>query len=152
MKIKYLLFLLVVVFFSSCTNNEDSFFKSSIVEFVTIGKGALHGNGEEGVAESNVVIRNTNDWENLISQMNIVNNVSDNFSEIEVNFDDFIIVAVFLEIKGSGWDVEIKSVTETKENVFLVIEETAYDSSVITQPFHIIKIPKTNKKVIVGEV
>ena len=37
------------------------------MEFIEIGKGALSGNGSEGVVKSNMVINNTNDRENLIT-------------------------------------------------------------------------------------
>ncbi|TDQ23801.1 protease complex subunit PrcB family protein [Tenacibaculum caenipelagi] len=152
MKMKEILFLLSIVFLCSCSNNEDSLPKSMKVDFINIGRGSLYGNGEEEVPKSNMIITNANDWGNLISQMNTVNNVSDNFTEVEINFNEFTVLAVFLEVKKSGWEIEIKSITENEESVILFIEETGFESSVITQPFHIVKIPKTNKKVVIGKV
>jgi len=65
------------------------------MEFIEIGKGALSGNASEGVVKSNMVINNTNDRENLITQMNSVNNVADNFSETVIAFDHYMVLAVF---------------------------------------------------------
>jgi hypothetical protein len=96
-----------------------------------------------------VTISNTNDWQNLISQMNSVNNVSDDFTEIDINFNEFTVFAIFLEVKGNGWEIEIENVIENETNISISTQETEFDNFVITQPFQIIKIPKTDKPIIV---
>ena len=119
------------------------------MNFTEIGKGALYGSGQEGISQSNVIISNTNDWQNLISQMNSVNNVSDNFTETDINFNEFSVFAIFLEVKSSGWEIETETVTENQNSISISTLETEYATAVITQPFSIIKIPKTNKSIIV---
>lgn len=80
--------------------------------------------------------------------MNTNNNVSDNFSETNIDFDNYMVIAVFLEIKPTGWEVEINGVVENENNITIIKEEMELDNTVITQPFHIVKIPITDKEII----
>lgn len=133
----------------SCNNDDNkSSFQSTEITFTEIGKGALYGNGVENISQSNLVINNQTDWENLISQMNSVNNVSDTFSETSIDFNNYIILAVILEVKGNGWEVKISNVVENEANITVTIEETELINSVINQPYHLIKIPKTIKEIV----
>lgn len=136
-----------LVLFTSCNNDDDS--GSTQINFTEIGKGALSGNGQEGISRSHKTISNTNDWQHLISQMNTVNNVSKNFTETEINFNEFTVIAIFLEVKGNGWEIETERVVENQNNITITTKETVFASSVITQPFSIVKIHKTDKKIIV---
>ena len=149
MKIKILLFLLGIGLLNSCNNDDNSEIQSTEINFTEIGKGALYGNGQEGISQSNVTISNTNNWQNLISQMNSVNNVSGDFTETDINFNEFTVFAIFLEIKGNGWEIEIENVIENKTNISISTQETEFANSVMTQPFQIIRIPKTDKPIIV---
>ena len=148
-KILTLFLTLGILVFTSCDNDDNSEFESTEMNFTEIGKGALYGSGQEGISQSNVIISNTNDWQNLISQMNSVNNVSDNFTETDINFNEFSVFAIFLEVKSSGWEIETETVTENQNSISISTLETEYATAVITQPFSIIKIPKTNKSIIV---
>ncbi len=116
------------------------------ITFIEIGQGSL--NGTEGVLESNLVINNQTDWESLIDQMDAINNTSGGFSETEIDFDNYIVLAVILGVKPTGWEVEINCVKENDDNVLVTTEETEYVSAVISQPFHIVKIPVNDKSVI----
>ena len=149
MKIKILIFLFGIGLLNSCNSDDNSEIKSTKINFTEIGKGALHGNGQEGISQSNITITNTNDWLNLISQMNSVSNVSDNFTEIDIDFNEFTVFAIFLDVKGNGWKIEIENIIENENNISISTQETEFANSVMTQPFHIIKIPKTTKPIIV---
>jgi len=152
MKIKVLTLILFsfITLLISCNNDDNSDFQPTKVNFTEIGKGTLYGNGQEGIVQSIIIITNTNDWNNLISKINSINNVSDHFTETEINFSEFTIIAIFLEIKSSGWEIGIKNVIENQDTISLSTLETQYATSVMTQPFCIIKIPKTDKKIIVN--
>jgi hypothetical protein len=151
MKTRILTLILIcsISFFTSCNNDDNSEFESTEINFTEIGKGALFGNGQEGITQSNVTISNTNDWKYLISQMNSVNNVSDNFTETDINFNEFTVFAIFLEIKSNGWEIGTENVTENQNNISISTLETEFDTSVMTQPFSIVKINKTDKSIIV---
>lgn len=146
MRIRILLLLLGISFLDSC-NRNDSALETKKVTFTEIGKGTL--SGSEEISKSNVKITNSTDWQNLISKMNTINNVSNRFTEININFDEFMIFAIFLDVKPNGWEVEIRNVVENDKNIIISKIETGYNTTVITQPFHIIKIPKSTKPIIV---
>lgn len=141
-----ILTLIMLLSMYSCSDNE---FPQNIA-FTTISNGVLSGIGKEEIPESNMVINNTNDWQDLITKMNshsVFNNVSDNFSETVIDFDNYLILTVFLEVKGYGWEVEIVKITESKNKLVVSVEETIYINAAITQPFSIVKIPKTDKPI-----
>ena len=147
---KTLILTFSLFFMLSCNNDDNnSNFQSTVITFTEIGKGNLDGNGSENVSQSNLLINNQTDWQNLIDQMNSVNNISDNFTETTIDFDSYSIVAIFLEIKPTGWEVSITNITENETNISVSIQETEMDNTVITQPFHIVKIPKTNKEIVI---
>ena len=81
--------------------------------------------------------------------MNSVNNVSENFTETDINFNEFTVFAIFLEVKGNGWEIETENVIENQNNITITTKETEFATSVITQPFSIVKIHKTDKTLIV---
>ncbi len=151
MKTRILLFLLGIGLLISCSNDDNADYQSTEINFTEIGKGALFGNGQEGISQSNLTISNMTEWQNLISQMNSVNNTTNNFTEIDINFNEFTVFAIFLEVKGEGWEIETENVIENQNNISISISivETEYATSVINQPFSIIKIPKTEKPIIV---
>ena len=133
----------------SCNNDDDSSFQSTEINFTEIGKGSLFGNGVEDISQSNLVINNQTDWQSLISKMDSFNNTSNSFTETTIDFDSYSIIAIFLEIKPTGWEVSITNITENETNISVSIQETEMDNTVITQPFHIVKIPKTNKEIVI---
>tara|TARA_B100000768_G_C11037098_1_gene272609 strand:+ start:143 stop:589 length:447 start_codon:yes stop_codon:yes gene_type:complete len=143
LKIMLIPLLLVLVF--GYDNNEKI---NQKVEFTEIGKGSLFGNGNESILRSNLVINNQSDWQNLIDQMNSVNNVSSTFSETSIDFTSFSVIAIFLDIKQNGSEITINTITENETNILVSTQETELDNTVITQPFHIVKIQKTNKEIV----
>src|SRR5690606_41096266 len=71
--------------------NNNNIFQPTAISFVEIGKGALYGNGAEEISQSNLVITDSVVWQSLLTQMDSVNNVSDSFSEINVDFSNYMI-------------------------------------------------------------
>ncbi len=146
---KTIILILSVFLATSCSNDDDNNVtaQSTPIAFTEIGKGALFGNGSEGIVESNMVIDNTTDWQNLMSQMNSVNNVTDEFSETNIDFNTYIVIAIFLEVKPNGWQVEISSIIENVSSIVVSTVEAEGINLAVTQPFYIVKIPVTNKPI-----
>ncbi|MBU3012692.1 hypothetical protein KO506_14860 [Polaribacter vadi] len=144
---KRILFLLIILI--SCTNSETEteIFPISI-EFTEIGKGTLTGSGFENIIETKTIIKNNEDWNNLVAKMNTIENVSNEFNTDEINFDTHYIVAIILELKGTGWTVEINEMIENSENIIVNTEEVDFSTLAYSQPFHIVLIPKTEKEII----
>lgn len=143
--LEIVLFAFCIFIFSSCSDNENQDFNS--VEFTKIGQGTLSGSGKENIIKSNLVITNKTDWQNLLDKMDTVNEVTPGFSETSIDFEHYQIIAVFLDIKTSGWDVEINEINGNKDVIVVSAKETEYVSTVMTQPFSIVKLSKTNKKI-----
>lgn len=141
---KALLFLLSIsLLFHSCNSTD---FEPRDIEPITIGRNTLNGN--EGVQQSNRVITNQIEWQSLVNQMDMINNVSSQFTETNIDFNNYMIIAIILNVKTSGYDVEITNVTEYENNITVSKNETEYITAVMSQPFHIIKIPKSNKEIV----
>lgn len=119
-----------------------------LIGITNIVGGTLHGNGKEGIDKSNIIITNTADWQNLMTRMNSVNDITERFKETEIDFERYMVIAVFLEVKTSGWRVEIDKIKEYDNYLTISTKEQIYETTEITQPFHIIKVPKTNKEII----
>jgi len=124
---KTLLILSLFLFIYSCINEcDESEFQSTNIDFVEIGIGSLSGSGQEDIDQSNLVITNQTDWQELIAVIDAIVNVSGNFSETDIDFDNFMLIAVFLELKGNGYDVEITNVIENENNITITTQETEF--------------------------
>ncbi|REE16905.1 hypothetical protein DFQ09_105117 [Winogradskyella pacifica] len=152
MKIQALL-LLSLVFVLNCKSNkiEKNNAKMKHSERTLIAKGNLYGAGEEGVAKQNTIIENQSDWEQLMAQMNKVNNVSESFTETKIDFSEYTIIAIFNDVKSTGANSIELDISTTSENTLVVVKyisPTGNATSVMTQPYYITKIPKTDLPVV----
>lgn len=150
MKNIFLIAILSMVLMS-CSSDDNESFSTQNIEFTTIGQGSLSGSLENPeVSEQNIVITNQNDWAELISQMDSVNNQSNNFTEIDVDFDIYQVVVVIDEVRPVVFTLNILNVVEneTNINVIFISEEANFDGAITSQPYHIVKIPKSGKPVV----
>ena len=130
---------------TGCSNDDNDVIAND-VQFTTVGKNSLSGG--ENIPQSNFVFDNQTDWNIFINQVDIVNDLSGTFNETNIDFTTFTVIAVVEEIKTSGSEINIINVMENTNNIHISSELKMYASTVISQPFHIIKIPKTNKSII----
>lgn len=148
MKTKLLLcFALVILSCKTSFKNNET----GMITTQQIAKGNLHGSGEEGISKQNLVITNAKDWQALVLQMNRVNTVSEQFAETDINFSDYDVIAVFSDVKGSGgYRIDLEVHNTSKHTVVKVKQKSpeGIATSVITQPYCIVKIPKTTLPVI----
>lgn len=143
-KIVLLLTLIIV----GCSSDDNQNYKN--VNFSLIGQSQLYGNGVENIEKSNFVIEDTTSWNDLINKMNSVNIVSANFKEINIDFSQYQVIAVFDKIYGnSGHSIDILKIIENETGIIIVVNNlmTGDDTQVMTQPFHIVKIPKTERQI-----
>ena len=147
---KTIFIILFSILISGCRsyNNNSEIIK---IEATLIAKDNLYGNGAEGINKQNLVITNKSVWNNLIAQMNAVNNVSNSFSETEIDFSKYVVIAVFDEIKANGGYSLALTITDNSENIMVNVTTIApqgFATTVITQPFHIVKILKSDLPII----
>jgi hypothetical protein len=141
------LLLCAFLFCSACSNDDDGF--QNVITPILIGKGNLYGNGSEGISKQNMVITDANTWQQLMNQMN--SSVKKNLSETDIDFSSFAVIAVFSEIKTSGGhSIDIIKIVEKNSTVEVTIDNLLKGdlTSVITQPYHVVKIPKPSKAVV----
>ncbi len=148
-KISILFIAVLFGFMTSCSITDNP---TNSIEFTQIGKGNLYGNGLENIDKQNLVISDDNAWRALLSKINTVNNVSDEFTETNIDFSKFIVIASFDEVKTSGgYSIDITKITEGEGNIFVTVKNISNNgnaTTVMTQPYNIVKIPKTNKSII----
>ena len=146
---KALLIILFSALCFSCSNDQDD--DKIFVNVIEIGKGDLYGNGVEGINEQNLIITDENSWIQLMDQMNTSNNVTDDFSETDIDFSSFQIIAVFDEIKGNGGHSLNLNITRNFDTIFVNITDVVPQgnaTTVITQPFIIVKIPNSTLPIV----
>jgi hypothetical protein len=128
-----------------CPKNEEG-------GFTSLSKGSLFGNGAEGFKKENIVISSKEEWKFFLSKMDTTNNVSKTF-ENTIDFSKEMVIVCIDKVRNSGgFSIEIiEAVTES--DTFLIKVKTKGPkpmdmvTSVMMQPYHIVKIKKTNKKI-----
>ncbi len=141
---------LILLFALSCkpTENQTKLMKENTV---LIAKGNLYGSGNEGIDKGNLVITNPNDWNNLLAQLNSVNNVSESFSETEIDFSKYTIIAVFDNVKNSGGYSLDLNITSSSEAIIVKIIQKSPEgmaTTVMTQPYYIVKTVKRDLPIV----
>jgi hypothetical protein len=136
----------------SCKNNETPSENHNLIPTTPalVGKGILYGAGSESIPQQNIIITTFSAWNTLINSMNSANNVSGSFTETNIDFSQYQVIAIFDEIKGNGgWSIDITGITEA-ENIVVTYTnlKTGNFTDVMTQPYHIVKIPVSNKEIV----
>lgn len=129
-----------------CNNDNDSIYQSTKIIFTEIGWGFTELN--DNLAQ-NLIIATETEWNILID--NLPSEFVDNFNEININFNEFIIIAVISENQpNTGYSVSVNEIIENKNsiNVFSEIHYEGSGYTAIVQLFHIVKIPSTNKEIV----
>jgi len=126
-------------------NNNESFTPQNI-DFTTIGQGAAIVNLMT-VEQQNTVITNSTDWNQLLELLN----QDWSFFETDIDFDTFQVIVSIDEERGhTGHWLEINEIIENENNNTVTLSTGEYDSgyTAICRPYHIVKIPKSDKPVI----
>jgi hypothetical protein len=138
----------------SCNkSDEENSFNQRTITPVLIGKGNLFGNGVENIPQQNIVVSNQNDWNTLITKLNMNGNVTDGFSTTVIDFNNFQLICLFDDIKSiPKFETSITSIVENQENIIVTVQHITlngdFSLTIITQPFYIVKIPKSSKPLV----
>ncbi|WP_299112389.1 hypothetical protein [uncultured Winogradskyella sp.] len=138
--------ILVLLFALNCKSTEHQT-KMAKEDIVLIGKGNLFGSGAEGIEKQNLIVTGSDQWNGLLKKMNSVNNVSDSFSETKVDFSKYTLIAIFDDVKGTGGHSIELDINTNSENIEVNIDHKGPEgiaTTVMTQPFYIVKIPKSD--------
>ncbi|MEO9532519.1 MAG: protease complex subunit PrcB family protein [Crocinitomicaceae bacterium] len=146
---KSLFYLIVFTLALISCKKVDCDIYTNEVTYQTIEKSALYGNGDEEIGEENFVITSDSEWTTLIDKIDAANNVSDDFDNVPVNFDEQIVIACFDQVRpNGGYSLSISQVEYNGSQLEVSIEKSGgsgMTTSVITQPFHIIVLDKCEK-------
>ena len=128
-----------------CPANEEEGFTSLI-------KGNLFGNGAEGFKKENIVISSKEEWRSFLSKMDTTNKVSKAF-ENAIDFSKEMVLVCMDKVRNSGgFSVEIMEAVKEADTLLIKVQSKgpkpmAMVTAVMIQPYHIIKIKKTNRRI-----
>ena len=147
---KNLVLFIGLILTLSCSKNTDSQSTTNVQTPITstlIGKSSIVN---PNPTLQNALISNQTEWTALLTSLNAVNNVSSNFTETNIDFNNFDVIATFRNpISNSTSTVDIISIEENQTNRLVTVQNlTNGISSDIAQPFHIVKIAKSLKPVV----
>lgn len=151
-KLKILsLVLLVLAVFGCQESAEEEYFPPQNILPTLIGHGQLSSNAT--IQQQNTVISNQSQWNQFIIEMNNMNgeDVSTSFTEINVDFTNYIIIALIDSMRGdTGYSIDIDSVVENQSDVTVDILHVNIHAgwTVIQRPYHIVKIPIQSKPIV----
>jgi hypothetical protein len=156
MKPKILFLSTILLLSFGCANSDglpkDNNTAPQGISWIQIAQESLYGNGEEGFSQQEIAIRTDSEWEAFKQKINRTNNVVDAyFTETDIDFSIFQLIAVFDEVKGNGgWTIDITRIIEwsDKITVYAANLKKGNLTSVMTQPFQIIKIPVSEKEIV----
>ncbi|MDQ6471224.1 protease complex subunit PrcB family protein [Flavobacterium sp. LHD-80] len=142
---KHIITLLCILLMASSCSNDDS--ASSQISFSEITKESF--TTDKKMPKSNLVIKDVTAWNSLLSKISPAE-VS-NFKETNIDFSKYQIIAVIDMVYGNGGHtIDITKITQNSNAIIIKVENlrTGDLTSVITQPYHIVKIAKSKKTVI----
>ena len=143
---KILLFLIIVlIFISGCHQAIES-----NVNFEVIEKGFNSGHSEK----KNYVVDNEDEWGDLWNKVNSI--VIPQPELPDVDFNNEIVIAVFQGEKPTGgYSIEIIKIVEDNKIIVFYKEFSPepgdFVTQALTQPYHIVKIKKSDKEVVFVE-
>jgi hypothetical protein len=73
------------------------------------------------------------------------------FTETNIDFNNFMVIVVIdIGYSNVGHSIDITNIVEYETNIVVTLQnlQTGNEQSVATQPYHIVKIPKTTKPIV----
>ena len=145
---KFTLIILTSLFAFGCSTPND-YSNMADVDSELISKGDLSGIGTEVISNQYFSFTNQTEWDNFISQIDVTNEVSSGFSEQNIDFSEYVVIAVIDKVRNtSGYSIDLE-ISTNYEKIFIGsnLSSPSPDgvvATVISQPYHIVKIAKTN--------
>ena len=145
---KMVLMTILSMVLMNCSDDDNGGFTPQNIDFEAIRQGVIIPTIT--VEEQNTVIINQADWNQLVELFS--EDYSTGAEEFpEVDFNTFqVIVSVDVERGHTGYWLEITEITENENNITVTIVTGEHDAgyTTICRPYHIVKIPKSDKPVV----
>nr|WP_199000677.1 protease complex subunit PrcB family protein [Flavobacterium sp. ASV13] len=139
-----------ILFVLASCNSDNNESEPSNVKFSEVYYGD-HFNGDYTTPKANLVIKSQTEWENLIAKMKIAAQPWQNSVTPPIDFKKDQVIAVIDQIRNyGGYSIDITKITQTNNRIIVKVEQLNPGgfATVITQPYHIVTMPKSNKKVV----
>lgn len=104
--------------------------------------------------KQNLVIRDQDTWSYWVTDVNLLQTTDLPDGQLEVDFNCEMIILTLDEAYGyAGYEIEILSVVEEDARILVTINRSDLGTGmpVMTQPFHLVKVPKLDKEVVFEE-
>jgi hypothetical protein len=155
---KYILILFAIYSFSSiissCGTNEKKHTEntSTAIDYEVIKKGVLHGAGEEGISQSALMISNYEDYSDIRDKVNSVNQeLKENLVPDSDFFEEQVLIFIFDKVRRTGgYSLRIEqTVLKNDTLIITALSQSPGDpaTSIMTQPFQVLKLQKIDKEV-----
>ncbi|MDR7372932.1 protease complex subunit PrcB family protein [Flavobacterium aquidurense] len=145
---KQIIFIFSILFaFASCDNDDSN---TTTVESSLIIQGDFY-NSMHTTKKENLVIKDQKAWNALLASMRLTAYTNYYFPEEIIDFTKYQVIAVFDEVRNyGGYSIDITKITQTKDHIVVKVEQlkTGGLNAVVTQPYHIVKIAKSDKEVV----
>ncbi len=145
-------YILAVIVIFAFIATYLTIFQANEIQYETIMKDSFAWQMTGG----NYVITNQSDWKSLWDELWLVKGP---YREPpEVDFDSKIVIATFMGNRGTGgYSIKIERIIETVSQIVVYISKSspgagAYTTQTATGPFHIVKINKTTKDIILRDL
>lgn len=139
MKTIYL--ILFSILLTSCPKNIEE------GDFVTLSKGRMYGGGSEGFQQENIIISSEKEWTNFLTKAKVDD-------KIKIDFSKNTILVIIDKVRNSGgFSVEVEKIIPKEKELEVFIKTqgpkpTDMVTMAIEQPYCVVKINKTSKKII----
>ncbi|MCA6067624.1 protease complex subunit PrcB family protein [Chryseobacterium sp. RG1] len=147
-RILLLAYITSALFMISCHENEENTIATVPVNSQLIGKGFI---SSHSMPQQNTAITNITQWNNFLTTLDSTHNVSGSFTETNIDFNQYMLIVAFDQVyNNGGHSIDIIAIDESSQSINVDIEKLLQGNatSVITQPYHIVKIPKILKPVV----
>ena len=142
--------IVISIFFFSCTSSKN--LRQDTIPFQLIAQEVYGGKSDSSFE----VIEDSNSLEEVYALLS--KSISPSLEVPKINFDRQIVIALFLGEKTSGGhSIIVEYVANSKDSISVNYKIKTPNKGeavtfAMTQPYCIIKIPKTSKKIIFKEV
>lgn len=151
--VKNVLILSFLILITSCKGTDSATTQKQENNAEKLAGGSLYGNGNEGFDKGHQLIKNRVDLKAFIKKMNQSNDVIKPKSIDLIDFDDSMLLAIFDKVRTTGGYSLVFDEVKQEKGRYIVktnMEKPGeMASSVMTQPYLILKLPKTDKEVTV---
>ncbi len=143
---KFLITFIFSIMLTSCPDNNKQNMQDDY-SFVSLYQGRM--NGENNIEKQNKVINSDEEWNSILSKLNISKETI-----TAIDFSKSTILLLIDSVKNTGgYAVGVDSVKVEKNKMEVVVKysgpkPTDMVTMAIEQPFHVIKINKTNKEIV----